>query len=79
MPATATMRPPGVTTRGRSPRSVGGITSTAAARKVASVNGIDGVPSRAEMLQAADVADAVAWVVTRPAHVDIEELRLARS
>jgi NADP-dependent 3-hydroxy acid dehydrogenase YdfG len=37
------------------------------------------LPSRAEMLQAADVADAVAWVVTRPAHVDIEELRLARS
>jgi NADP-dependent 3-hydroxy acid dehydrogenase YdfG len=37
------------------------------------------LPSRAEMLQASDVADAVAWVVTRPAHVDIEELRLARS
>lgn len=37
------------------------------------------LPSRAEMLQAADVAAAVVWVVTRPAHVDIEELRLARS
>lgn len=37
------------------------------------------LPSRAEMLQAADVAEAVVWVVTRPAHVDIEELRLARS
>jgi NADP-dependent 3-hydroxy acid dehydrogenase YdfG len=37
------------------------------------------LPSRASMLRAADVADAVCWAVTRPAHVDVEELRLARS
>jgi NADP-dependent 3-hydroxy acid dehydrogenase YdfG len=37
------------------------------------------LPSRAEMLRADDVADAVCWAVTRPAHVDVEELRLARS
>ena len=37
------------------------------------------LPSRAEMLQAEDVADAVAWACTRPSHVDIEELRLSRS
>ncbi|MEY4609451.1 MAG: hypothetical protein RL625_1668 [Gemmatimonadota bacterium] len=37
------------------------------------------LPSRAEMLRAADVAEAVAWAVTRPAQIDIEEIRLARS
>jgi NADP-dependent 3-hydroxy acid dehydrogenase YdfG len=37
------------------------------------------LPSRAAMLRAEDVADAVCWAVTRPAHVDVEELRLARS
>lgn len=37
------------------------------------------LPSRHEMLRAEDVAEAVAWAVTRPAHVDVEEIRLARS
>lgn len=37
------------------------------------------LPSRGEMLRAEDVADAVCWAVTRPAHVDVEELRLGRS
>lgn len=37
------------------------------------------LPSRAEMLHAADVADAVSWAVSRPAPIDIEEIRLARS
>lgn len=39
----------------------------------------DDLPSRADMLRADDVADAVLWAVTRPAHVDVEELRLGRS
>jgi NADP-dependent 3-hydroxy acid dehydrogenase YdfG len=38
-----------------------------------------GLPSRAAMLRPEDVADAVLWVVTRPAHVDVDELRLGRS
>lgn len=37
------------------------------------------LPNRAEMLRAEDVADAVLWAVTRPAHVDVDELRLSRS
>lgn len=37
------------------------------------------LPSRHEMLRAEDVADAVLWAVTRPAHVDVEEVRLSRS
>lgn len=37
------------------------------------------LPSRAEMLRDGDVADAVCWAVTRPAHVNVEEVRLARS
>ena len=38
-----------------------------------------GFPSRAAMLRPDDVAEAVLWVVTRPAHVDVNELRLGRS
>ncbi len=37
------------------------------------------LPSRDQMLRAADVAEAVLWAVTRPSHVDIDELRLSRS
>jgi NADP-dependent 3-hydroxy acid dehydrogenase YdfG len=37
------------------------------------------LPNRDEMLRPEDVADAVLWSVTRPAHVDIDELRLSRS
>jgi NADP-dependent 3-hydroxy acid dehydrogenase YdfG len=37
------------------------------------------LPSRHEMLRPADVAEAVLWAVTRPPHVDVDELRLSRS
>lgn len=37
-----------------------------------------GLPSRAQMLHADDVADAVTWLVTRPPRVNVDELRLAR-
>ncbi|MBA3854150.1 MAG: hypothetical protein C0503_07030 [Gemmatimonas sp.] len=37
------------------------------------------LPNRDEMLRPSDVADAVLWCVTRPASVDIDELRLSRS
>lgn len=37
------------------------------------------LPNRDEMLRPEDVADAVLWCVTRPAHVDVDELRLSRS
>jgi NADP-dependent 3-hydroxy acid dehydrogenase YdfG len=42
-------------------------------------DGSAGLPSRAEMLRPEDVADAVLWAVTRPAHVNVDELRLSRS
>lgn len=38
-----------------------------------------GVPARTSMLRPEDVADAVLWVVQRPPHVNIEELRLSHS
>lgn len=38
-----------------------------------------GFPKRAEMLRAEDVADAVLWAVTRPAGVNVDELRLSAS
>lgn len=37
------------------------------------------LPNRDDMLRPEDVADAVLWAVTRPATVDIDELRLSRS
>jgi NADP-dependent 3-hydroxy acid dehydrogenase YdfG len=36
-----------------------------------------GFPPRSAMLRAADVADAVLWAVTRPAHVNVDEVRLS--
>lgn len=38
-----------------------------------------GLPPRAAMLQPDDVADAVLWAVTRPAHVNVDELRISRA
>lgn len=38
-----------------------------------------GFPPRASMLRPDDVAEAVLWAVTRPAHVNVDELRLSRS
>ncbi len=38
-----------------------------------------GFPPRAAMLRPEDVADAVLWAVTRPAHVNVDELRLSRA
>jgi len=37
------------------------------------------LPSRADMLQDADVAEAVRWALARPRHVTVDELRLSRS
>ena len=39
----------------------------------------EGFPPRALMLRAADVADAVLYAVTRPAHVNVDELRVSHS
>lgn len=39
----------------------------------------DGFTRRADMLQPGAVADAVLWTLTRPADVNIDELRLSRS
>lgn len=36
----------------------------------------DDLPDRSRMLKADDVADAIAWVATRPDHVDVDWLRL---
>jgi NADP-dependent 3-hydroxy acid dehydrogenase YdfG len=38
-----------------------------------------GFPPREAMLRPDDVAEAVLWVVTRPRHVNVDELRLGRS
>ncbi|MFN5583472.1 SDR family oxidoreductase [Gemmatimonas sp.] len=38
-----------------------------------------GFPPRASMLRAEDVADAVLWAVTRPPHVNVDELRISRA
>ena len=38
-----------------------------------------GFTPRAKMLKPADVAEAVLWAVTRPADVNVDELRLSRS
>jgi len=36
-----------------------------------------GFPPRAAMLRPEDVADAVVWAVTRPSHVNVDEVRLS--
>ena len=36
-----------------------------------------GFPSRASMLRPGDVADAVLWALTRPSHVNVDEVRLS--
>ena len=41
--------------------------------------GRGGLPPREAMLRPEDVADAVCWALTRPAHVDVDELRLSRA
>lgn len=38
-----------------------------------------GFPTRAQMLRPDDVAEAVLWALTRPAHVNVEEVRLSRT
>lgn len=40
---------------------------------------VAGLPPRASMLRPDDVADAVLWALTRPVHVNIDELRVSRS
>jgi NADP-dependent 3-hydroxy acid dehydrogenase YdfG len=39
----------------------------------------DSLPNRDEMLRPEDVAESVLWAVTRPVHVNVDELRLSRS
>ncbi len=39
----------------------------------------EGFPPRSRMLRPSDVADAVLWSLTRPLHVNVEELRLAHA
>ncbi len=39
----------------------------------------DGFPPRALMLRPDDVADAVLWSLTRPVHVNVDELRVSHS
>ena len=38
-----------------------------------------GFPPRAAMLRPDDVADAVVWALTRPPHVNVDELRISRA
>jgi ribitol 2-dehydrogenase len=42
-------------------------------------DGVAHLPNRDQMLRPEDVADAVLWAVTRPPHVDVDELRISRS